>query len=567
MSLMSSLQIGSNALQANQIGLQVIGQNIANANTEGYIREELILSPAETQKIGKLTLGLGVNVDAVIQKIDNALEERLRNATSQQSAAKTKQNAYAQLEGVIGELDDTDLSTAMNDFFDSISEIMNQPESVSVRNLAMLAGTALTQRVNEMSQNALQMQKDVNDRIHTVGDEINSLLEEVRKLNVQIAESEGGSTFGSDAVGLRDRRMQALTKLSKLIEIKTSEQDSGTVSVYCGGDYLVIDGISRPVEVVSVSESGIERASIQIAETQKDLGSESGELAGLIAARDDIYGSFLDRLDEFAATLAYESNKVYSGGQGLTGYKQTTSEFAVDGVDLALNQAGLEFTPVNGSFNIGVYDGKTGTTTTTNIRVKLTGRPDDTTLNDVASQINAVDGLVATISETGKLTIACNSSDPDQFFSFGNDTSGILAALGINTFFSGFSAQNLGVSAVIQADPAKFAASQGGIGNDTDNAIELAAFLDRPLAAEGGASIGVLYDEMVAKVTQASASSLATLEGTSVFQQTLEAQKLAVSGVSLDEEAVDMLTYQRAFQATAKFIQTVAELLETLVNL
>lgn len=565
MSLMSSLQIGSNALQANQIGLQVIGQNIANANTEGYIREELILSPAETQKIGKLTLGLGVNVDAVIQKIDNALEERLRNATSQQSAAKTKQNAYAQLEGVLGELDDTDLSTAMNDFFNSISEIMNQPESVSVRNLAMLAGTALTQRINEMAQNTVQMQKDVNDRIHTVGDEINSLLEKIRKLNVQIAESEGGSTFGSDAVGLRDQRMQALTNLSKLIEIKTSEQDSGTVSVYCGGDYLVIDGISRPVEVVSVSEGGIEKASIQIAETQKDLGSNSGELAGLIAARDDIYGSFADRLNEFAATLAYEFNKVYSGGQGLTGYTQTSSEFSVDAASLALNQAGLPFTPVNGSFNIGVYDEKTGTTTTTSIRVKLTGRPDDTTLSDLASQLNAVDGLVATISETGKLTIAINSSD--QSFSFGNDTSGILAALGINTFFSGYTAQTLGVSTVVQADPAKFAASQGGIGNDVDNATQLAAFLDRPLAAENGASIGVLYDEMVAKVTQASASSLATLEGTSVFQQTLEAQKLAVSGVSLDEEAVDMITYQRAFQATSRFIQTVAELLEVLVNL
>lgn len=565
MSLMSSLQIGSNALQANQIGLQVIGQNIANANTEGYIREELILSPAETQKIGKLTLGLGVNVDAVIQKIDNALEERLRNATSQQSAAKTKQNAYAQLEGVLGELDDTDLSTAMNDFFNSISEIMNQPESVSVRNLAMLAGTALTQRINEMAQNTVQMQKDVNDRIHTVGDEINSLLEKIRKLNVQIAESEGGSTFGSDAVGLRDQRMQALTNLSKLIEIKTSEQDSGTVSVYCGGDYLVIDGISRPVEVVSVSEGGIEKASIQIAETQKDLGSNSGELAGLIAARDDIYGSFADRLNEFAATLAYEFNKVYSGGQGLTGYTQTSSEFSVDAASLALNQAGLPFTPVNGSFNIGVYDEKTGTTTTTSIRVKLTGRPDDTTLSDLASQLNAVDGLVATISETGKLTIAINSSD--QSFSFGNDTSGILAALGINTFFSGYTAQTLGVSTVVQADPAKFAASQGGIGNDVDNATQLAAFLDRPLAAENGASIGVLYDEMVAKVTQASASSLATLEGTSVFQQTLEAQKLAVSGVSLDEEAVDMITYQRAFQATSRFIQTVAELLEILVNL
>ncbi len=565
MSLFSSLQIGANTLRADQIALQVIGQNIANANTEGYIREQLILTPAASQQIGSLTLGLGVDVKAVVQKIDNALEERLRNATSEQAAAETKQEAYSQLESVIGELDDTDLSTALNSFFNSISEIMNQPESVSVRNLAMLQGETLTQQINQISQSVTEMQQDVNDRIDTMAGDINRLVEEVRTLNVRIAETEGGSVSASDAVGLRDQRLQALTELSTLIEVQTVEQTSGTVSVYCNGDYLVIDGVSRRVEVASSSEGGIQKSQIRVVETQKVLEPESGELRGLLDSRDEVYAGFQEDLNDFAATLAYEFNKVYSCGQGLTGYDQTTSEFAVDDADLALDQAGLKFTPGNGSFQILTYDENTGTTSTTSIRVKLTGLGDDTTLNDLAEQIEAVDGLTASVSETGKLTISSSASD--QTFSFADDTSGILAALGINTFFTGTTALDIGVSEVVQGDPAKFAASQGGLGIDTDNANDLAAFLDRTLPSKNDSTIGVLYDQMVAEVTQAASATQATAEGAAVFTETLSAQKMAVSGVSLDEEAVNMLTYQRSFQAASRFIQTISELLDVLVSL
>lgn len=565
MSLFSSLQIGASALKADQIALQVVGQNIANANTDGYIREQVIFEPAATQQIGDLTLGLGVEVKAIVQKVDQALEERLRNATSDQACAEAEEEAYAQLEGVIGELDDTDLSTAMNDFFDSISEIMNQPESVSVRNLAVLQGETLTQQINLMAKTVTQMQQDVNDQITSMADDINRLIEQIRKLNVQIVQTEGGSVSNSDAVGLRDQRQQALTELSQLIDISSVEQQDGSVSVYCGGDYLVISGTSRSVETFSTSENGMEKVGIRIAATEKTLDSESGQLAGLINARDEIYGGFLDDLNEFAATLAYEFNKVYSSGQGLTGYDETTSEFAVDDPDLALNQAGLTFTPENGSFDILVYDEQTGTTSTTTIRVKLTGLGDDTTLNDLAEQINAIDGLEASISETGKLTIASTSSD--QTFSFANDTSGVLAALGVNTFFSGTTALDIGVSQVVQDDPAKFAASQGGVAADADNATELAEFLDRELESQNDTSIGVIYDQMVAKVTQASAAAQATTEAATVFTDTLNTQKMSISGVSLDEEAVNMLTFQRSFQAASKFIQTINDLLDVIVQL
>ncbi|MCG8585646.1 MAG: flagellar hook-associated protein FlgK, partial [Pirellulales bacterium] len=159
------------------------------------------------------------------------------------------------------------------------------------------------------------------------------------------------------------------------------------------------------------------------------------------------------------------------------------------------------------------------------------------------------------------------SQSADQSFAFANDTSGVLAALGINTFFSGRGALDMGVDQQLLDDPSKFAASLGGIGVDSDNAVQLASFLDRPLDSESGATILVAYDRLVASVTQGSTVANSVAEGFRSFRDSLQAEQLAVSGVSLDEEAIRMLQYQRAYQASAKFISVVDDLLGVLINI
>ena len=195
----------------------------------------------------------------------------------------------------------------------------------------------------------------------------------------------------------------------------------------------------------------------------------------------------------------------------------------------------------------------------------LNGLDHDTTLEDLADALNAIDGIAAEITVGRGLKIT--STDPNQVFAFSDDTSGLLAALGMNTFFSGDSALGLSVNSVLKEDPAKFAASRGGIGADTDNAVELASFLDRPLDSQNGASLSVLYDRFVADTTQGATIASSVAAGARVFTMSLEGQKMALSGVNLDEEAVRMMAYQRAFQASSKYIVTLDELFELLVTL
>jgi len=569
MSLFSSIRMAANTLQANEVALQVVGQNIANANTPGYIREEVLLTPAPTQRKGKLLMGLGVEVDAIVQKIDRFLEERLRESVSDRVDAETQEATYMQLEGLIGELSDTDLSTSLDNFFNTIHEILNQSGGVSARNLTVLQGGTLTTDLNRLADRAMKIRSDLNDRIFDMAEDINRLIEQIRVLNVRIAETEGGDVSASDAVGLRDQRLMALEELARLIDIRVKEQESGAVIVYSGSGFLVFEGQAREVEVVLDSDRGLSVADIHLANTDAPLDPASGELRGLLDSRDQIMGGFLDRLDNFAHTLVFEFNKAFSQGQGLNGFEDLTSEFAVDQVDVALDEAGLEFTPVNGSFQVVVHNKQTGDTEWADVIVDLNGLDSDMTLADLADALDGVDGISATTTSGRKLNITADS--PELEFFFHGDTSGVLAALGLNTFFTGSSARDIGINEVLKADPSKFAASlaqgDGNFTQNTSNAEILAALQDRPIASQNNETLTILYDRMIGETTRAASITGAVAEGARVFEQTLRGQKMATSGVSLDEEAVRMIAFQRSFQASAKYIATLPELFEILGEL
>ena len=565
MSLFTTLQIANNALRASQIGIQVAGNNIANANTPGYIRQEVILTPAPTQQVGGLLLGLGVQVQSIVQKIDLFLEERLRGAISDLANGEAQEQTYLQLEALIGELGDTDLSTSLTSFFASIQDILNQPENIAVRNLAALQGRALADDISRLSMRVREVRADVNNRIIDSADEINRLTQEIARLNVTIVEIEGSDTSGSDAVGLRDKRLLALSQLAKIIDIRTVEQPTGSVSVFVGGDFLVLEGISRDVTATTTSDRGLSIATIQLDQTNSPIASSSGELGGLTTSRDQVLGGFLDKLDDLAAALIFGFNQVFSSGQGQVGYSELTSEFTVDDADFALDAAGLTFTPVNGAFQVQVLNTQTGLTKTTDVKIDLHGLTSDTSLNDLAAVLTAIEGISAQVTASRTLQITSDSSNVE--FAFADDTSGILASLGIATFFTGTTALSIGVNQQIIDDPSKFAASRGGIGKDSENAVLLGGFLDKPLDDEGGISIVGLYERLTGETTQAAAVARSVSEGFLVFQLTLEGQKLAISGVSLDEEAIKLIVLQRSFQAAARLVSTLSELLDVMMNL
>ncbi len=567
MSLFGTLQLASNTLQAMQVGLHVAGNNIANANTPGFIREEVIYAPAPVQKQGNLILGLGVQVEAIVQQVDRFLQDRLRGATSDIAGAEAQEKAYGDLEALLGELGDADISTSLSEFFNSIDGVLEAPGDLSLRNLVVLRGQSLTQRVNRLSDRAVEVHNQFDFRIDTIAGDVNRLTEEIRNLNTRIVEAEGGGAIASEAGALRTSRDVALSDLSRLIDITTNEQPTGAVIVSIGGEFIVNGSIRRAVAVEDSQVDGRNAPRIVFADNNSQLNVTSGELGGLYTARDQIVGGFLDTLDNFAGTLAYEFNRIYSQGQGTVGYTQIESSNTVTNATVALDEAGLPFTPVNGSFDILVRNTNTGVTQTHTILVDLNGLDADLSLAGLASAINDIAGLSASISTAGRLQIGTAAAATE--FAFAEDTSGVLTALGINTFFDGSTAGNLRVNSGLVGiqNAGRFAASRGGIGEDTAIAEQLADFYDRPLESLGGASIFDSYTQLVSDLAQGATVSKSVADGLRQFGATLEGESLAITGVSVDEEAVKIIQLQRTFQASARLISTINELLDTLVNL
>ncbi|HEY2148364.1 MAG TPA: flagellar hook-associated protein FlgK [Pirellulales bacterium] len=565
MSLLSTIQMASNSLQVQQIGLQVTGQNIANASTPGYSREQVLLEAAPTQQVGGLLLGTGVQIEGIQQEVDQFLNARVRGAQSDQSGTATSTETYQQLEGLLGQLNKSNLGQSLTDFVSSISDVLNSPQDVPTRNLAVLKGQTLASNINGLAQQASQLRSQLNDQVVRDSDNVNNLLNQIGKLNVQIAETEGGNTSASQAVGLRDQRDSALSSLAQLMNITTNQEANGTVSVYSGGDYLVFDGQVRPVKVDVSSDRGLQAVNIRLAQTDSPLAISSGEIGGLVNSRDQILGGFLDQLDSFANTLGTEFNKVYSTGQGLNGYQQVTSTTPVDDVNAPLAATGLANPPASGRFQVLVYNKQTGLTQTTNVQIQENGLDTDTSLANLATQLNSINGLSATTTPEGNLVIKTTSAD--QQVAFAGDTTGALAALGINTFFTGKGAMGIAVNPTVVSDPSTFAASQGGVGKDTQIAQQLAEFEQLPLASQNGATIANVYDQMASSVTQGSSVAKSLSDSATLFASSLQGQQQAISGVNIDEETVNMLQYQRGFQASAKVISTLNDLLNLLVQL
>ncbi len=567
MSLFGTLQLASNTLQAMQVGLHVAGNNIANANTPGFIREEVIYAPAPVQRQGRLILGLGVQVEAIVQQVDRFLQDRLRGAESDIAGAEAQEKAYGDLESLLGELSNTDISTSLSEFFNSIDAVLEAPGDLSLRNLVVLRGQSLTQRVNRLNDRAVEIHNQFDFRVDTIAGDVNRLTEEIRSLNLRIVEKEGGGAIESEAGALRAARDVALSELSSLIDITTNEQSTGAVVVAIGGEYIVNGNVRRSVEVENAQIGNHNTSRIVFSDNKAELDATSGELGGIYIARDQIVGGFLNTLDEFAGTLAYEFNRVYSQGQGIDGYTQIESSNAVVSSTAALDEAGLPFTPVNGSFDILVRNTNTGVTQTHTILVDLNGLDADLSVTGLASAINNITGLSASVSTAGRLKIGADAAATE--FAFAQDSSGVLTALGLNTFFDGSTAGNLRVNSGLAGiqNAGRFAASSGGIGEDTNIASQLADFYDSPLESLGGASLFDSYTQLVSNLSQGATVSKSVAEGLRQFGATLEGEHLAISGVSVDEEAVKIIQLQRTFQASARLISTISELLDTLVNL
>lgn len=565
MSLTGALQIGRTSLLANQTAMEVVGNNLANAATEGYTRQNVSLSPTSPIELQPgMFIGMGVKIQAITRATDEALMARLRSAVSDHQAAQTEHELLTQIESIYSELSDYGMSSHLNDFFDAWSELANNPTDPSMRVLVVEQGQSLSAFVERINEELLQLREQVDGQIQTAANAANELLEKIATLNDQIIAAEQGA---GGANNLRDERDILVGQLAEYVDVSTVVQENGAMDVFIGSMPVVLNTVNRGLKVDYTTENGNLEIRLRLADNGNDLQPQAGRLGMLFEARTSVVTESVDALDGFVKQMIYQVNRLHSQGQGTRDFDTLTGRFEVDDTTVALNSddANLSFKPGHGSFQIHVTQQSTDSRVSEQINVDLDGIGVDTSLDDLVAAIDAVANVSASVTSDGRVKITADSAD--YRFSFSEDSSGALAALGINTFFDGADAGHMAVNADLVAQPEMVAAGSDHIAGDNSTALAIANLQDQPLESLENMSLREYWSRYIESLAIRTSGAKQDTEATNVIIESLSAQREAISGVNIDEEAINLLAYQRAYQGAARFISVVDQMMQTLLNM
>lgn len=563
MSLNAALQIGRSALATSQAAMQVTGDNMANAATPGYHRRSTHLAPVQGQMIAQgQFIGQGVRLLAVRREIDLALQARHRDAISHEQGAMINQRFLSSLETIQNELTDNDLSSLMSAFFNSFSELANNPEDQAVRSVAIQQGQTLADRVAAIRSDYVGIVREIDRTLGEHINDANDVLDRIADLNQRIATTEAGQ---GSADSLRDERDRLVDQLAERLDVTVVERPNGMTDILVDSIPILLGSESRGLELRTVTGGDTAEVSLRVAADGTKIQARSGSIGALLTQREETVDPLLEGLDDFASELIFQVNRLHSQGQGKHGYSSLNGAYQLDDTSAAfgLPESGTPFTISNGSFFIHVTHQDTGIRTTHEISVD----PTMMSLDDLVSEINTVVGVpnvTASVSPERTLQI---DADAGFEFTFSDDTSGALAALGMNVFFTGTDAASIAVNEELAADPGLLAAGEGHVLGSNGTALAIAGLQDQPLDDLGGRTLREHWQNQMGGLAVKAGAANDAVASTRLVRESLAAQVQSTSGVSLDEESINLLSFQRQYQAAARFIGVIDETLQTLISI
>lgn len=573
--ILSILNAGVSGLFAAQAQIDTAGNNITNVDTEGYSRQRVVLQTSRSQVTANGVFGTGVTIKDVQQIYDSLLASTVRNENSDLSYYTTTQDMLNQVKIYFNELENgSGLGEAMSEYFNAWSDLANtatdQSDEASIKKQTVIEkAQTLTEKIQSSYSSLDDMVSSTNTQLKSYVTKINEITDNIGQLNSKIASIEATGVTAND---LRDQRETLLNNLAQITNISISDRDNGQVAVFINGNALVDQG--QVYKLAAVQEDGTDdRVSIiwnpGSSNNNVDItsGITSGQAGALLDMRDTVIPGYMSSLDKLASTLITQTNSIHAIGQGTEGLTQITSSNGVKNASYPLAEvAGAFNTTVNtGVLRITVYDSDGNVAGNLDIDID----PKTDTLNSVINKISLADGnpnggmIQANLSQNNTLKITASSG---YTFAFTEDTSNFLVASGTNGFFTGTGASDIAVSSTIANDVGYLATSLTGAAGDNQNAVNIANLKTKPAFSGTTTTLDGFYSLFAAGIAtdKSNADNYVTTKKNTVNQFSLKLE--SVRGVSLDEELTDMMKFQRAYQASARFITVVDEMIDKLVN-
>jgi flagellar hook-associated protein 1 len=306
----SLLSIGTRAMFANYAALQTIGHNIANANTEGYSRQQVELATAPGQYTGAGFFGKGVDVASVTRAHNEFLTREAAAATSQAAADGARLAQLQRLEAVFppGELG---LGHAAGSLLNSMVDLASRPADSSTREVVLARAQDVAQRYAAAGGQIDALQAGVVQDLQVAVASVNRLTQGIATVNDQIARAKGTGQPPND---LLDQRDQLVAELSELVQVSTLPADDGTLAVFvAGGQRLVLGTQATKLALVN-DEFDVTRAAIAVDDgaVPRPLPTSllgGGEIGGLLRFQNEDLTDARASLGRMAATLATRINE------------------------------------------------------------------------------------------------------------------------------------------------------------------------------------------------------------------------------------------------------------------
>ena len=369
---MSSLiSIGLSGLSASQAALSVTSNNIANAATSGYSRQQTIQAAGASHNIGAGFLGTGTTLSDVRRIYSAYLDNQLQTATSLQADSVAFQDQITSIDKLLADRD-TGISSVLTAFFSALQTAAAKPGDVASRQLLLTQAQTLSNRFNAVSNQLTQQNETINSQLDTMAGQVNKLTANIAEYNKQIS---AATATGNTPNSLLDARSEAVRQLNELVGVTVQERD-GYYDVYLGSGQSLVTGNKANTLSVQPGVADKSQASLRInyESFSSDVTSvvSGGAIGGLLRYRQDVLTPSMNELGRVALVVADSINSQL--GQGLDANGQFGSSlFSSINSATAIAQRSLASSNNSaGSGNLNVSIADSGALTTYDYEVKFT---------------------------------------------------------------------------------------------------------------------------------------------------------------------------------------------------
>lgn len=314
------LNIGKSGLFTAKQSMSTTSHNIANANTEGYSRQEVRTETGPALGEGDYVLGTGVEVQSIKRSHDDLVEKKLNTSITNHKYDEERSLQLGHVEEVFNEINSDGMNKIMNRFFNSMRELSNQPENETVRNVVRENAKIVTGDFHRIQNNLDDIRGSINKKVTMSVQEINGLTKTIAKLNKEINIQEVSGGMAND---LRDQRDRALRSLTEYFPISTYSDNNGQFVVNVEGvGSIVSGGIAQELAVGAIvkdAQNSADKGDIEVFFANRPgvpmtQNLKNGSLGAQIKTRDDEVVSLEKQLDELAHGLVLATNAIHRRG-------------------------------------------------------------------------------------------------------------------------------------------------------------------------------------------------------------------------------------------------------------